>query len=302
MFYLLVAVLTLAGLYLLLNGAWVFRLHQNRLAGGLATAAFFALAVAWDFMRRGAALALPELYPLVAVAAGMFLGLGQGALAGAAVASAATLAQRSLHGGKAGSAAHLAFALLLYTFIGGIVGRFSDRLRTAAFTDPLTGLHNRRYFFEELESEAARAQRYRFPLSILIVDLDHFKAFNDRLGHVAGDMALRRLADTLRTGSREGDLLARYGGEEFIVALSHTETEAARLYADRLRENVQAVYGHGPMQLTVSVGIASIPGYNSVDALVQAADEALYQAKQGRNRVVVAEGNQKPVPPREGVS
>ncbi|MHB9145712.1 MAG: GGDEF domain-containing protein, partial [Symbiobacteriia bacterium] len=142
--------------------------------------------------------------------------------------------------------------------------------------------------FEQLEPEVARALRYSFPLSVLIVDLDYFKFYNDRLGHVAGDMALRRFGDVLRTGSREGDLIARYGGEEFIIALSHTDCDAALLYAERLRENVQEMYGHGPVQLTVSVGIASLPGYESLDALVQAADAALYQAKGQRNRVTVA--------------
>ncbi|GEM_PF-5667363 len=287
MFYLLVAILTIGGLYLLLNGEWVFHLHQNRVKGSLATAVFFLLAVGWDVARPPSAAALPVLYPLVAVAAGMFLGTGQGAMAGAALALAAALMQQWLLRG-AGPAGAFALSLVLYIFIGAITGRFSDRMRNLAFTDSLTGLHNRRYFFEELEAEVARALRYRFPLSILIVDLDYFKSYNDRLGHVAGDIALRRLADMLRTGSREGDLLARYGGEEFIVALSHTDAEAARLYADRLRENVQSLYGHGPVQLTVSVGIASLPGYPSLDSLVQAADTALYMAKDGRNRVVVA--------------
>lgn len=287
MFYLLVAILTIGGLYLLLNGEWVFHLHQNRVKGSLAPAVFFLLAVGLDVIRPPSVAALPVLYPLVAVAAGMFLGTGQGAMAGAALAVATALMPQWLHRGEF-LTGPFALSLVLYIFIGAITGRFSDRMRNMAFTDSLTGLHNRRYFFEELEAEVARALRYRFPLSILIVDLDYFKSYNDRLGHVAGDIALKRLSDMLRTGSREGDLLARYGGEEFIVALSHTDAEAARLYADRLRENVQSLYGHGPVQLTVSVGIASLPGYPSLDALVQAADTALYMAKEGRNRVVVA--------------
>ncbi|MGE5591845.1 MAG: GGDEF domain-containing protein [Bacillota bacterium] len=287
MFYLFVSILTIGGFYLLLNGEWVFHLHQNRAKGRLATLVFFLLAVGWDVARPPSAAVLPDLYPLVAVAAGMFMGTGQGAVAGAKLALASALLQQWLHGG-AGLAGAFILSLVLFIFIGAITGRFSDRMRTMAFTDSLTGLPNRRYFFEELEAEVARALRYRFPLSILIIDLDYFKSYNDRLGHVAGDIALKRLSDMLRTGSREGDIMARYGGEEFIVALSHTDTEAARLYADRLRENVQALYGHGPVQLTVSVGIASLPGYSTLDALVQAADAALYQAKEGRNRVVVA--------------
>lgn len=288
MFYLLLAILTLAGVYLLLNGEWVFRIQQDRRGGLLATAVMLAAAAGWDVAQARLGDVLPSLYPLAAVAGGMFLGLGLGGLTGAAVAVVATATAHYL--GLTGSQQflHLLSSLVLYTLIGLIIGRVSDRLREMAFSDSLTGLHNRRYFFEEAEPEVARALRYHFPLSLLIVDLDYFKAYNDRLGHVAGDMALRRFADILRTGSREGDLIARYGGEEFVIALSHTDSEAAVQYAERLRESVQALYGHGPVQLTVSVGISSLPGYDSLDALVQAADAALYQAKDQRNRVSVA--------------
>ncbi|MHB9146103.1 MAG: GGDEF domain-containing protein, partial [Symbiobacteriia bacterium] len=194
MFYLLLSAITLVGLFLLLNGEWIFRIQQDRRVGALVVVALLILAETWARVRGELLPGVPDLYPLVAVMAGLFLGLGWGALAGAAVALVSAATTLTL-GARPQSALELVAALLVYSLMGALTGRISDRLRSLAFTDSLTGLYNRRYFFEQLEPEVARALRYSFPLSVLIVDLDYFKFYNDRLGHVAGDIAHPRFGD-----------------------------------------------------------------------------------------------------------
>jgi diguanylate cyclase (GGDEF)-like protein len=156
--------------------------------------------------------------------------------------------------------------------------------------DSLTGAYNRRHLDEALASELERARRYRAPLSVALLDIDHFKAVNDCLSHAAGDLALRELVGVLTTLLRRSDVLARYGGEEFALVLPETGPEEARLACDKLRRAVAQHPWHavlpGLRGLTVSIGLACDANTPSADRLLDAADRALYEAKRtGRDRV-----------------
>ncbi|WCB93547.1 hypothetical protein DSM104299_02260 [Baekduia alba] len=163
-------------------------------------------------------------------------------------------------------------------------------LARAADTDALTGVLNRRGLAPELERLVAEATEYGRRLAVVMVDLDHFKRFNDRHGHLVGDEALIRCATALTAAAREGDHVARVGGEEFTVALPGADAGAAQAYADdvmrRLREEAVAA----PLRVTVSAGIATHgPDVDSVHLLMRSADQALYRAKHaGRDQAVVA--------------
>lgn len=169
------------------------------------------------------------------------------------------------------------------------VNRF---LEDVSNTDQLTRLYNRRYFVNRYHEEYRRAQRQQTPLSVIMLDIDHFKRFNDTYGHIAGDECLKLVAEALNACiSRAGDTLARYGGEEFIVLLSNTDTEGARVVSERLREAVEnlrfRVEGE-VVTITASVGVAETTPNDFLNAerVIQLADEALYESKkQGRNRV-----------------
>jgi two-component system cell cycle response regulator len=170
------------------------------------------------------------------------------------------------------------------------------RLEQLALTDPLTQTLNRRALVERLTAELERARRYALELSVLVVDLDHFKAVNDGFGHLVGDDVLCAVARTLQREARAVDIVARYGGEEFVVVLPETGQEGAVAVAERIRQRVAEQPAeiceqyHG-LTVTVSIGVATaMPSHTSVlpDDLVAAADEALYRAKaHGRNRVCV---------------
>lgn len=169
-----------------------------------------------------------------------------------------------------------------------------ERTKRLADIDGLTGLYNHRVFQQRLDEEIKRAQRHGRPLTLLLLDVDHFKAFNDTHGHPKGDAALVELARLLQEVSRSEDVVARYGGEEFAVIAPETDPEGARIIADRLKEMLQAPrLGEkeypARAQITVSVGAAGLKPGSSKQGLVEAADRALYQAKRaGRNQVCVA--------------
>jgi two-component system cell cycle response regulator len=168
----------------------------------------------------------------------------------------------------------------------------NQRLVMLAQTDPLTKLLNRRALTDRLAAEMERVRRYDSALSLLLIDLDHFKSINDTFGHLAGDDVLSEVALTLQRGVRAVDVVARYGGEEFVVVLPETAPAGASAFAERLRETVESqvfLQQRGvPIRLTTSIGVATFPGFGveSVDDLFAAADQALYRAKaEGRNRV-----------------
>jgi diguanylate cyclase (GGDEF)-like protein len=162
-----------------------------------------------------------------------------------------------------------------------------------ANTDSLTGLYNRRVFLERLQQEVERALRYHRPLSLMMIDIDHFKGYNDTYGHLQGDRILVAVAQSLKTISRATDMVARYGGEEFILLLPETDSTRAEALGNRLREHIERQRFVGMQQMpeqavTISVGIASYMAPAPKESLLEAADSALYQAKHmGRNRVVV---------------
>lgn len=169
--------------------------------------------------------------------------------------------------------------------------RAREELERLASTDPLTGLKNRRVFFERLEEEVRRARRYEHAVSVLLLDVDHFKKINDTHGHPAGDAVLEALAGRVATFARETDLVARYGGEEMAVLLPNSDERGARALAERLREGVEALevaWEEAPIPVRVSVGVACLEGpADRADRLVARADRCLYSAKQkGRNRVI----------------
>lgn len=180
--------------------------------------------------------------------------------------------------------------------------RYNDRLRSSvsqsfrmAVTDPLTGLHNRRYLDAHLPKLLARAVARRRPLSVMMADIDLFKAINDRWGHPSGDDVLREFADRLRQNIRGIDLICRFGGEEFVVVMPDTERDMAEMVAERLRvaiasEPFTVDGGKNAIAVTTSVGVVGCAGGNGDPAdLLKHADAALYDAKsKGRNRVVAS--------------
>ena len=159
--------------------------------------------------------------------------------------------------------------------------------------DALTGLYNRRYFYESLDREIARSGRIRSDMSLCMMDLDHFKNINDTMGHPAGDMVLAEFGNLLKEWIRQSDLACRYGGEEFAVILTSTDIQRAVGVCERFRETLNQrtfCYNQTPFQVTVSIGISSLAALTSIsgEMLIHAADEALYQAKKlGRNRIVM---------------
>ena len=169
----------------------------------------------------------------------------------------------------------------------------ADDLKTLAAIDSLTGLYNRRHFETLAGAEWARFQRYLRPLSVLVIDVDHFKSVNDRYGHDVGDSVLKIIANVCNAAKRDSDVSARVGGEEFAVLLPETSEAAARIVAERLcamvRECSPVIQGE-KHNLTVSIGIATATlSMSGIAVLMKRGDDALYQSKRGgRNRVTLA--------------
>ena len=165
--------------------------------------------------------------------------------------------------------------------------RLFAQTQQQALTDVLTGCFNRRSFELQLEKDLHVAKRSGQPLSLIMLDVDHFKHVNDNYGHESGDVALRMIADSLRKGLRGDDIAARYGGEEFAIILAHADEAGALVAAERLRMRIETMYVPRVGQITVSLGVATFPVQaSSRDSLVSAADRGLYEAKRkGRNRV-----------------
>jgi diguanylate cyclase (GGDEF)-like protein len=175
-------------------------------------------------------------------------------------------------------------------------------LEKESITDSLTGLYNRRYLDRRLEEEFARAKRYTLPLSILMIDIDHFKRINDNYGHQAGDLVLGYIGKLILNIIRNSDIAARYGGEELLVIAPNTPSSSAVELAERLRKHIEfheLVLTSEPIkqqkiQITVSIGVSiGRPIIKDVQELILEADEALYRAKrEGRNRVIMNKGKE----------
>jgi diguanylate cyclase (GGDEF)-like protein len=195
----------------------------------------------------------------------------------------------------------LAVVLPWFAVMGGYVNRLRSRLAErnrdlrGAFErigelvirDELTRLHNRRYLMEALAREQARADRQSSPFSVCLIDIDHFKAINDRLGHAAGDAVLQHFATLLPQELRAVDVYGRFGGEEFLLVLPGSGREGAEGVAERLRIRTEASQFPQAARVTVTIGVATYAGKEPVSTLLARADNALYQGKTaGRNRVV----------------
>lgn len=198
-----------------------------------------------------------------------------------------------------GAIAYLAGGVLLFVlfyrlvgWVGGRIEHNQQKLEQLAIVDDLTGLYNRRMYDRILNTEISRAQRHGRSLSVLLIDIDHFKSVNDSHGHAAGDEVLRKLALLLKESVRPENSVCRYGGEEFAVIVPELGIEPARELAERLRDVIEhtvfGLAGRKDLNITVSIGVAAFPEMaRSAEELTKAADVALYAAKEGgRNRVL----------------
>jgi diguanylate cyclase (GGDEF)-like protein len=181
----------------------------------------------------------------------------------------------------------------IYRFLAGgnVEAEYHEEIYRLTIIDALTDIHNKRYLLEFLDRELSRSARYNRPLSLIMFDLDRFKAINDELGHLGGDFTLREMAGCVKGSIRKEELFARYGGEEFIIVLPETPHEAGLAVAERVRcliERHLFQYEGKSYPLTISVGLAATSGDETLTPhdLIRQADEKLYEAKHnGRNRV-----------------
>jgi diguanylate cyclase (GGDEF)-like protein len=214
-------------------------------------------------------------------------------LAGCYLVAATTLMAKAGTGGASGGMLHLGTYVLIvagsFAFLLMHKQRADEESARLATTDPLTGVFNRRTFIELAEQELARSDRASTPLSIMMLDLDHFKRVNDTFGHLAGDEVLVAFTRLVRDCVRRGDLVVRYGGEEFCVLLPATPLSAASALAERIRARcAERPLTSKAFKVTVSIGVTATDGADTkLTHLLARADEALYRAKdEGRNRVV----------------
>ncbi|HEX7030224.1 MAG TPA: GGDEF domain-containing protein [Gammaproteobacteria bacterium] len=267
----------------------------------------WSLVIAWNVVQAARPLAmvwylLAFLFGFYTLKRWQFLALMVFALAGYAI----VVAREYFGGGMAAFrvellhwlilAAGLFWMSLVGSYVSSLRQRLADQRRQlaeVAFTDPLTGVYNRRYLFDLLERERARIRRNHVAtLAIAMLDLDDFKATNDRYGHPMGDRLLQRVADLLQDELRDMDAVGRFGGEEFIIVMPDTAEAGAKNGMERMRKRIESddsPFRGVSVPVTVSVGVAELQPNETVAALLERADKALYAAKQaGRNRVVAA--------------
>jgi len=168
--------------------------------------------------------------------------------------------------------------------------RMMEKLQRLAITDGLTKLHNSRSFYSQLEVEVDRFNRYKHPLSLLLLDIDHFKQYNDNFGHLEGDKVLVKISQLIRSCLRKLDTAYRYGGEEFTVILPETSCEEAELVAERIRTTIQTEKfkprNAKELSITISIGTTQYDAQEQLSTFIQRADKAMYLSKQkGRNKV-----------------
>ncbi|HYE89608.1 MAG TPA: GGDEF domain-containing protein [Terriglobales bacterium] len=181
----------------------------------------------------------------------------------------------------------LAVTLGMLNIIQSVIGDLQARLVAQSITDPLTGAFNRRHLETRIAEAIAARRRRNAPAALVLLDLDHFKALNDRFGHAAGDAVLRDLVDIIRRRVRALDHVFRVGGEEFVVLLTETDEARGVIAAEALRAQIERAQLRPETPVTVSAGVAGLRDEDSMDAWLKRADEALYEAKRaGRNRVV----------------
>lgn len=173
---------------------------------------------------------------------------------------------------------------------GNIEGQYHEEIYRLTTTDGLTQVYNKRYLLETLDREVSRCHRYGRDLSLVMMDIDHFKDINDTLGHLAGDGVLRQLAQLIKANTRREDVFGRYGGEEFALVLPEIDVAGATITAEKARKLVEKqrfTFENEPIPVTVSCGVAGLSGeVLQVEELIKRADQKLYQAKEsGRNRV-----------------
>jgi diguanylate cyclase (GGDEF)-like protein len=191
--------------------------------------------------------------------------------------------------------------ILKFTFHDSLDETFQRQMYESALRDGLTKTFNKKYFLDRIDSEFAYSTRHKTALSLVMLDVDHFKAINDTYGHLAGDSVLVTLANLVTKAIRHEDVFARYGGEEFAVICRGVDLEGATAFGERVRKMVAGqVFMHADIQIqvTVSVGVATVPdvGMRAPTELVALADEALYQAKRGGRNQVVSAGQRLAAP------
>lgn len=185
------------------------------------------------------------------------------------------------------------FHILSQQFLLGIKrALLYKKIQELAITDSLTKVFSRRYLLERLDEEIERSGKFKYSLSFLMLDIDHFKEYNDRYGHLVGDAILKEVANLIKEGIRQIDLVGRYGGEEFSIILAETGRDQASFIAERIRQAIESrnisVYDEN-LKVTVSIGISVLSdSYKTASTLIDTADKALYQAKEaGRNKVCI---------------
>jgi diguanylate cyclase (GGDEF)-like protein len=167
-----------------------------------------------------------------------------------------------------------------------------------SITDELTGLYNRRFFLRRASQETNASFRYKFPVSIILCDIDNFKKVNDNYGHLVGDHVLQAFSKLLKKCTRESDVLARFGGEEFIIMLPQTDKNGAYVLAERMRQETEALSVDESkkaqdVKFTASFGVTTCTSNNSIEQNIHLVDEALYSAKEsGKNRVIITEAQE----------
>jgi diguanylate cyclase (GGDEF)-like protein len=192
---------------------------------------------------------------------------------------------------KSGDQLQIGSFILKYIGSGNVEAVYHEEIYRMMITDGLTGIANRRKLDEALENEFLRAKRYGRPLSIAILDADHFKKVNDNHGHIVGDFVLKKLATLFQQNIRREELLGRYGGEEFVVVMPEVDSSGAFQLAEKLRKTVESTVfksGETELPVTISVGVATLGEEKSVKDFLDTADQALYRSKEeGRNRVTI---------------